>query len=193
MSVILWIYGGIDKGTSNGNIVESEVNLNIAKKLKNYLDQKGYNIVLTRNKDIALDSLSSISGTRQQRDLNARTNIINKSNAKMFISVHVNSCPESPSTSGSIVFYNEKLPESKIIAQNIQKALNGITIPNFKRETTGCAEENFYLLRNSNIPGVLVETAFVTNTKELSLLSNEAFKDKIAQAIASGIENSDLN
>ncbi len=185
-------HGGIDEGTSRGNVIESEITLDISKKLKSYLDEDGYTIDLTRNKDIALDSLSNISGTREMKDLDARTNIINKSQANCFVSIHVNSYPESPSSSGSIVFYNNKLPESKILAQNIQKALNNITVSGFKRQSNNCQTANFYILRSSNIPGVLVETAYVTNTNELKLLTIDSFRDKIARAIASGIENTKL-
>jgi N-acetylmuramoyl-L-alanine amidase len=186
-------HGGIDKGTSKGNVVESEITLDISKKLKDCLEGDGYNIVLTRDKDIALNSLSGKSGSRELRDLDARTNIINKNQAKLFVSIHVNSCPESPSTSGSIVFYNDKLAQSKILAQNIQKALNNISTSGFKRQSNNSQKEkDFYVLKNSNIPGVLVETAFITNSNELKLLATNAFKDKLAKAVALGIENTDF-
>ncbi len=186
-------HGGIDKGTSKGNVVESEIALGISKKLKSYLTSDGYNIILTRDKDIALDSLSSKSGTREQKDLDARANIINKSQAKLFVSIHVNSYPLSSSVSGSIVYYNGKLPQSKILAQNIQKALNNIAVTGFKRQSHNCQEANYYVLVNSNIPGVLVETAYITNPNELKLLTTDAFRDKIAGAISSAVESTKFN
>ncbi len=184
-------HGGIDGGASKGNLKESEVNLDISTRLKNYLEQRGYGIILTRSKDIALDNLSSIPATREERDLNARTNIINKSEADFFISIHTNSYPEDPSVSGPIVFYNDKLPKSRIIAQNIQKELNRLAADT-NMLSNPCKKANFYVLRNSDIPGVLVETAFVTNNRDLALLKTDAFRDKAAKAIAAGIENTEF-
>lgn len=181
-------HGGVDEGTSKGSIVESEVTLSISKKLQAYLDDYGYDAVLTRSKNIALDSLSKRGETRQERDLSARTDIINKSGAKFFVSIHVNSLPESTSTSGSVVFYNDKYPKSKELAENIQKALNAVTASSLKRQAHDSQKADYYILRNSNVPGVLVETAFITNKKERALLMTDSFRDKLAKAILEGIE-----
>lgn len=182
-------HGGIDVGTSKGNVVESEVNLSISKKLKAYLEDYGYEAVLTRSKDVALDSHSGRGDTRQERDLNVRTNIINESGADLFVSIHVNSLPDSPSTSGSIVYYNDKISKSRELARSIQKALNGVTASNYKRKAQNSRKADYYVLRNSDVPGVLVETAFITNKKERELLATDAFRDKLAKAILEGIEN----
>ena len=181
-------HGGIDVGASKGNILESEVNLSVSKKLKAYLEEYGYEVTLTRSKDIALDSLSKVGRTRQERDLNARTNIIGESGAELFVSIHVNSLPESPSTSGSIVYYNDKYPGSRELAQNLQKALNSVTASGLKRQSHDCEKAEYYILRNSTVPGVLVETAFVTNKKERELLATDSFREKLAKAILAGIE-----
>ena len=186
-------HGGIDVGTSKGNVVESEVTLSISKKIKTYLDAEGYDVTLTRSKDTALDSLSVSGETRQEKDLNARTNIINKSGAELFVSIHVNSSTDSPSATGSVVYYNDKYAKSRELAQNIQKALNSVTASNLKRQTHDSQAADYYVLCNSNVPGVLVETAFITNTKELQLLATNDFRNKITNAISTGIENTNFN
>ncbi len=186
-------HGGIDPGASKGNVVESEVNLSIAKKLRDSLVNYGYEAVLTRSKDAALDSQSHNGATRQERDLNARTNIINSSGAEFFVSIHVDSLPESPSTSGSTVYYNRKNLASKELARNIQKALNGITAKGLKRQSHDCERADYYILRNSNVPGVLVETAFITNSRERKLLAADSFRDMLAKAILEGIEKTRYN
>lgn len=185
-------HGGIDAGTSKGSIVESQTNLDMSKLLNNYLNECGCYSSLTRSKDISLDNLCSGKGTRQLRDLSARVNIINKSKASFFISIHVNSAPEVPSNTGSIVYYDNKLPESKILAQNIQKALNSVTINNLKRKSHTPQTGDYYILRNSKIPGVLVETAYITNSEERSLLSTNEYKSKIVKAILSGVRETSL-
>lgn len=180
-------HGGIDIGASKGNAVESNINLSISKLLKTTLTNDAYSVILTRNTDIALSNLSDKGDTLEERDLNARTNIINKSASKLFVSIHVNSYPESPGTSGSIVYYNDKLPKSKVLAEKIQQELNNITVSKWQRQSHDCQEANYYVLRNSNIPGILVETGFITNEKERSLLVTDNYKAKIANAIESGI------
>lgn len=182
-------HGGIDPGTARGNAVEKEITLSISKNLTSFLGQKGYSVSLTRDSDVSLYKLSNISGSTQLRDLNARTNIINKSGIKLFVSIHVNSYPDSPSTSGSIVYYNGKLHQSKILAENIQKVLNGIVSGGKKRMTHSPQKADFYVIRNSNVLGVLVETAFITNTQDRQLLMTNSFRNKVALAIVQGIEN----
>lgn len=185
-------HGGIDKGTSKGKAVESFINLDMAKKLKEYAGDAGFNVVMTRSKDIALDSMSKIPGTRELKDLNARTKIINSSKASLFVSIHVNSCPNSTSPTGSVVFYNDKLPKSKTLARYIQAALNNVYVSSYTRDSHSSQKANFYVLRNSDIPGVLVETGYISNTYERTMLLTDSFKNKIAKAILAGIENSDL-
>ena len=88
--------------------------------------------------------------------MNARANIINESGAVLFVSIHADSLPDSPSTSGSVVYYNDKYPKSGELAKNIQKALNSVTA----RQSHDCQKADYYILRNSNVPGVLIETAY---------------------------------
>jgi N-acetylmuramoyl-L-alanine amidase len=64
------------------------------------LEQQGYKIIMTRDDDISLEKLDASGKSRHQRDLNARVNIINNSNAQLFISVHVNCNLKKPSTDG---------------------------------------------------------------------------------------------
>lgn len=186
-------HGGIDSGASKGNVVESEVTLSISKKLQAYLASDGYDVILTRNKDISLDSLSSNGKTRQERDLNARTTIINNNDVQLFVSIHVDSYPAYPSMTGSIVYYNSKFPKSIELAQNIQRQLNCMKSGSFKRQAHNSEPSNFYVLRNSDVPGVLVETAFISNTKERQLLATDDYRNKIAKAILSGIEMTQFN
>ena len=182
-------HGGTDSGVDKGHIIESEVALDISKKLKTYLEDKSFIVEMTRSTDISLYKLSSIAGTLQRRELDARTNIINESGAKIFVSIHVNSYPEYPNMSGSIVYYNPLMPQSKELSSCIQKQLNGINVVNFKRDTHNTQEADFYLLKSSNIPGVLVETAFMTNQNERKLLSQDDFRSQIAKAVADGTDN----
>ncbi|MDP4092796.1 MAG: N-acetylmuramoyl-L-alanine amidase [Bacillota bacterium] len=182
-------HGGIDSGTSSGSLEEKNITLDISNKLEKYLEDGGYNTILTRTSDTSLYKLSTISGTEEKRDLNSRVNIINGSKAKLFISVHVNSFTKYPDYNGSIVYYNDKVKGSRDLAVCIQKSLNALTINGKPRMAHNSQVGNFYITNNTNIPGVLVETAFISNSTEKNLLKTAAFRTSIAKAIAKGVNN----
>ena len=181
-------HGGIDGGTAKKGILEKDINLDISKKLMNLLVQKGYTVIMTREKDISLEKLGQTGRNRHSRDLNARVNIINKSNAQLFLSIHVNCNDKKPSTDGSIVFYNDKFQQNKKLAYSVQRALNNMIVNEKKRTLHDPVKAKYYILNYSDIPGALIETAFISNAKERQLLLKETFRAEIAEAIAAGIE-----
>lgn len=181
-------HGGIDGGTNKDGLLEKEVNLDIALRLKTIMELKGYTVVMTRNEDISLDSQDHSSTSRQKRDLNARVNIINSSNAQLFISIHVNCMAGKPTTDGSIVFYRDKYQQSKTLAYSIQRSLNNMTVNGKARTIHDPAQGDYYILNNSNVPGVIVETAFISNGDEKKLLATDEFRKQLASSIADGVD-----
>ncbi len=181
-------HGGVDGGATVNDLSEKEVNLSIAKKLKTYLVQKDYKVIMTREEDVSLDGLDNTSQSRHQRDLNARTNIINNSNAHLFVSIHVNCNLKKPSTNGSIVFYSNKLSNNRNFAYSLQKSLNSMEINGQKRTIHDPQEARYYILEHSSIPGALVETAFISNSEERELLTTDDFTQQLALSIGYGIE-----
>lgn len=186
-------HGGYDPGVVFMGVVEKKVTLDISKKLEHSLKQLGYTTAtMTRTTDTDLYNLSKIGNTLEKRDLNARAKIINHINANLFVSIHVNSDFYNKKCTGSIVYYYPNSLKSKIIAESIQKSIDNITINNQKRQQHKPRPANFYILRNTRIPGVLIETAFISNKGERKLIKTEKFKNKIALAIAIGIKNSGM-
>jgi N-acetylmuramoyl-L-alanine amidase len=186
-------HGGYDPGVVLNGIIEKNVSLDISKRLEHHLGQFGYNVIMTRKTDTALYKLSKKGTSFKTRDLKARVNIINNSGTKLFASIHVNSDVYSKKSTGSIVYYYSKSSKSKALADSIQNSLNNITINNQKRQQHKSRPANFYILRKTRAPGVLIETAFISNKGERKLLKNENFKNKIALAIAKGIKNSKMH
>jgi len=178
-------HGGIDGGTNRGALLEKDITLKTAQKLKKLLEREGYAVIMTRNADVSLDGLNRSSRSRHKRDLNARVGIINGSGADLFISIHVNSLADDPSENGSIVFYGSRFPQSEILAQEIQNALNGIAADGCRKQHRAL-KAGFFLLRFSEIPGVIVETGFITNKKDRELLMSDAFLNRLAEAVAAG-------
>lgn len=181
-------HGGIDGGTTRNGVVEKEVNLEIAKKLAAFLEQKGYKVILTREEDISLEKADGTGGSRHQRDLNTRVDVINNSNAQLFLSIHVNCNLNKPSTDGAIVFYGDKFEQNKTLAYCIQRALNGMVVNGKKRTIHDPQQGNYFLLTHAKIPGAIVETAFISNTAERQLLTTDEFREQLARAIAEGVE-----
>ncbi len=186
-------HGGIDPGALKNGVVEKEVNLYIAKLVRDQLVSKNYSVVMTRSTDNLLTNTSSKNYDPSIRDLDNRVKVFSSSNANFFVSIHVNSLPHNPSKSGSIVFYNPNSSKSKTLALSIQKSLNNMVVNGKQRSKNSTQSGNFYILKKANIPGVLVETAFITNSTENKLLKQKEFRSNIASAIVQGIEASGLS
>lgn len=182
-------HGGIDGGANRNGLLEKDVNLSIALKLQGILEAKGYTVIMTRCEDISLESLDPIgTGGRHKRDLNARTELINNSNAQLFVSIHVNSSKNSK-TNGSILYYNSRIRQNEDLAISIQESLNYMNVNGLKRTARQPQTADFFLLTHTKIPGVIIETAFISNPTEMKLLAQDEFQSQLAFAIAEGIEH----
>lgn len=182
-------HGGVDGGTGGGGMLEKDINLDIAKRLKSVLEQKGYTAEMTRETDTSLDKQNSSSKSRHKRDLIARTEIINSRNAAIFLSIHVNSNYNMPSMDGSYVFFCGKSEKSRALAEHVQKALNSISVQGKHRTKNPPLKGRYHVLVKSKIPGVLVETAFISNYRERELLKTPEFRQQLAEAIGEGISS----
>ncbi|HEX2944718.1 MAG TPA: divergent polysaccharide deacetylase family protein [Clostridia bacterium] len=181
-------HGGVDGGANRDGILEKDINLAIAKKLKLRLEQKAYKVIMTREKDISLDDRNESSSSRHQRDLNARLDVINNSNAQMFLSIHVNCNLSKPATDGSIVFFGEKFPQSRQLAYLVQRSFNSMVVDGVKRTVHDPQTSNYFLLKHSRIPGVIAETAFISNAEERRRLTEAPFQEQLAEALSYAIE-----
>lgn len=181
-------HGGIDGGTNKDGVLEKEANLAISKKLKGFLESEGFKVIMTREEDISLDNLNTSSSSRHQRDLIARVNIINSSNAQLFLSIHVNCNFRKPNTDGAIVFYNSKFQQNEKLAYCIQRSLNNMLVNGKRRTVHDPQLGEFSLLKRSKVPGAIVETAFISNVEERQLLAKDEFREQLALAVADGVE-----
>lgn len=169
-------HGGKDPGAlgyENGAIVlnEKDANLDISLKTYEILKNHGVNVYITRNTDVFLE-------------LSERTDIANSKDAALFVSIHNNSIADT-SISGSLVLYKTGDPIGEKLAKNI---LNSIIndVGMIGRNIRDGSE--MYVIRCAKMPSVIVECAFVTNKSDRDNLKNGDFTQKLANAIASGIE-----
>lgn len=174
-------HGGKDPGTSNGSVKESEINLSISKYLELELTKVGATTILTRDGNYDLSTPNA--KWRKKSDFDNRINLINKSKADMYLSIHLNYLGDS-SYSGAQVFYNNE--ENKEIAMVIQDELNKKLGSN--REIKKIPSKT-YMYDKLTIPGVLIECGFLSNYKEKELLTSSDYQQKIAQVIKDALIN----
>ncbi|MDD4371802.1 MAG: N-acetylmuramoyl-L-alanine amidase [Anaerostipes sp.] len=174
-------HGGNDPGKVGfQDILEKDLNLQIAKKLKKKLEKKKYNIKLTRSGDYNL----SPQGKRQ--DLEKRKQLILSSEPSFVISIHQNSYPRGD-IKGAQVFYYAGFEESKQLADCIQTSLKQKVDPSNTRVSK--ANSDYYLLRDNPYPTVIVECGFLSNLDECQKLSSSSYQHKIVMAVYEGILN----
>ncbi len=173
-------HGGMDPGAIYKDIYESNINLEITKKLEQKLGSKGAIVLLTRDDDYDL-SLPN-SSNHKKSDLSKRASIINNSNCDLYLSIHLNS--ESTGLwHGAQVFYDDVNPQNKEIAYFFQEILKKEL--NTDREYKEISDR--YLFRNIKRPGILVELGFLSNSNDRYLLLNNDYQEKIAETLTNAI------
>lgn len=178
-------HGGPDGGAvSKDGLVEKEVTLAISTYLRDYLQQAGAIVVMTReeDKDLAQPGTKGYS-RRKTEDLHARADMIAAKQADALVSIHLNSIASSR-WRGAQTFYHSLHPGSKVLAEMIQGELKA-SMQNTTRSAS--TEDTLFLLRTLNIPSVLVEVGFLSNMEESALLANQQYQQKMAAAIYQGI------
>ncbi|WP_088106075.1 N-acetylmuramoyl-L-alanine amidase CwlD [Halalkalibacter urbisdiaboli] len=178
-------HGGIDGGAvSKSGTLEKDVTLEISKQLRDYLQESGALVLMTReeDRDLAHDDTKKIR-TRKMEDLKRRVEIVNESDADMFVSLHLNAIP-SPKWSGAQTFYNRAIPENQVLAKFVQDEVKR-NLENTNRYAKPI--DNVFLLKSAEIPGVLIEAGFLSNPTEAELLDTEEYQQKVAASIYQGI------
>ncbi|WP_242848933.1 N-acetylmuramoyl-L-alanine amidase [Syntrophomonas palmitatica] len=176
-------HGGVDSGASRGNAVEEEITLAIAKRLTEYLSQAGAMVILLRENesDLAGDEFSGRIRDRKRKDMNTRVQKANEANADLFISIHTNA-EAGTSWSGAQTFYLAGDEKSKRLAASIQEELKRV-LGNTRRKS---AAGNYFVLKKTKMPAVIVEVGFISNPAEAVKLRQPGYQSKIAYAIFMG-------
>jgi N-acetylmuramoyl-L-alanine amidase len=177
-------HGGPDPGAVQGEAIEKDISLSVSLKLRDYLQQQGALVLMTRETDIDLaDKELKGYSRRKVQDLKRRLELINHSEADFFASIHLNAIPSSK-WKGAQTFYSAHYKESKRGAKFIQEELRR-NLENTNREAK--TSDSIYILKNSDIPGVLVEIGFLSNPTERELLRQDAYQEQVAASIYQGI------
>jgi len=178
-------HGGPDGGAvSRSGAIEKDLNLAIVLYLRDYLQQAGALVTLTREGDYDLaDPDTKGYSKRKTEDLLKRADRIRERGADMMLSIHMNSIP-SPKWSGAQTFYYSENAEGKRLADDIQTEIR-VALENTNRVAK--TNDAVYLLKTSPMPTALVEVGFLSHPGEARLLADEAYQKKVAAAIYRGI------
>ncbi len=182
-------HGGEDGGTSGkSGVTEKELNLAIAKKLRQELEKEGIQVVMTRTDDRLLyDPNSDYQGKKKVQDLATRRQIAEQTENALFVSIHMNSYPD-PQYKGLQTWYSENHPHSRILAAQIQQTVqSSLQTDNHRVMKPG--NQVSYLLERLECPAVLVECGFLSNEAECLQLSTEAYQAELARVLCDAIQN----
>lgn len=177
-------HGGPDPGSIGykTKVLESDLNLKISKMLKEKLEDAGINVVLTRNSDMAL--AEGRGKAFKKRDMELRRNIIKETRPNMVISIHQNSFTNH-TLKGAQVFYDKNSEISKTIAECIQASFKS----NLDNANKCTSPGDYYMLKCSAAPSIIVECGFLSNAEEEQLLLSNSYQQKIVNSIFLGIMN----
>lgn len=163
-------HGGIDPGAVRDGIFEKDINLSIALKVKEMLQDKGIKVVMTRSED-------------KKIPLEERVQISNDSNTDLFVSIHQNAVEDNV-TYGTQVWFEKTNKESgklaKIMQESIMKSING-------KDRGIQSNQSLYVTKNTKEPSVLVECGFISSDSERQLLQDYKYQEEIAKGIVNGI------
>ena len=172
-------HGGRDPGTSYGKIEEKDIVLEISKKLRDKLMEKGAIVYMTRESD---DDLSSKWDVKKKRgDLYRRILMYKKYNAELYLSIHINYYSNTKEQ-GAEVLYNPINPENKIFGE--------ILMNNFKTKLGSkriLKKTDLYMYKNTTTPGVLIECGFLSNPNERYLMQKSSYQKKLSEIITDSV------
>lgn len=175
-------HGGRDPGkVGTTGTLEKEINLKIALILKEILEAQDIDVIMTREED---KDLSKTSTNLKVSDMKERVAAIQKSDADLVISIHQNSFT-SPDVYGAQCFYHTNSSEGKQLATILQNQI--ITSTNQTKIRNIKSNDDYYLLKYSPTPTVIVECGFLSNPTEEKLLLTEEYQRNIAWAIHLGV------
>ena len=173
-------HGGEDGGaTSAAGLIEKDVNLDVARMLRDMLSSNGINVIMTREDDRLLyDRNTNYKGRKKKLDLAARLAIADSTPNAIFISIHMNSFTDTR-YSGLQVWYSGNNSDSQVLAELIQQE-NKTQLQADNKRQTKLATSAINLLYNAKCPAVLVECGFLSNAEEARLFETSDHRQRVA-------------
>ncbi len=168
-------HGGTDEGAKVGTFMEKKLTLMTSLLLKKHLEELGYRVMMTRSRDVYLP-------------LPRRVSIANKAKGSLFVSVHFNSSPSSEAQGIEIFYFDSRELWRTKASKRLASCILNRVIDKTHAVSRGIKQGNFHVIRETDMPAVLVEGGFITNRDERGKLRDKAYLDRLAIGIAQGID-----
>lgn len=182
-------HGAPDGGAvSSDGVEEAGLNLEIAEKLRDALEDEGFLVIMTREDENNIADTDKQKSIREMKssDLTNRVNIANNSGADIMISIHMNKF-EGGSSWGWQTFYSKNSDEGKRLATLVQSSIQK-NIDDRVNKRVALSIEGIKIVDKTNIPVIIVECGFLSNVEDLKLLQTEEYQNKIAIGIVDGVK-----
>ncbi len=168
-------HGGGDLGSHTKTLKEKSCTLLMTLMTKKYLNEKGYPVTMTRSRDVFIP-------------LKERAALANKLDSAAFVSIHFNA-HRNHSANGIEVFYypSKKQNRLKLSRQMAQCVLQRL-LSHTGAVSRGVKKGNFCVIRETNMPAILIEGGFITNPTEGKKIATNKYLDTLARAAAEGID-----
>jgi N-acetylmuramoyl-L-alanine amidase len=162
-------HGGSDPGAMSAGLREKDINLAVALRVADLLEQRGIGVLLTRQQD-------------RYPSLEERADLANRRNADLFVSIHTDSNPDRSRQGFTVFVARAASAAATRAADDISQAIAATGA-----DSHGIREADYKVLVNTRCPAVLVEIAHLTNVQDVARLRDSGWQNRIAQAIAAGI------
>lgn len=165
-------HGGRDPGTTSvTGTHEKHINLAVARKVAKLLQRKGLTVIMTRQGDTF-------------PELEERAAIANRRNADLFVSIHADSAPSSSAQGFTVYIAQAASRDARLMARAIARAMATTGL-----ENRGVRENDYRVLVKTHCPAVLIELGYLSNRQDAARLQSDAFQDRLATAISTGISD----
>ena len=182
-------HGGEDGGCSAGEVLEKDLNLEVAKRVSGFCSLLGIDTMMTRSEDtMAYDlykELNDYTGKKKLYDLKNRVRFTKEAGADIYVGIHMNKFPDS-SCKGMQIYYAEKVDSSMSLAEKIRDKNVSAFGKDGERELKK-GKSAIFVLAHAECPAVLVECGFLSNPSDLERLTTDEGKLATAAVVAAGI------
>ena len=180
-------HGGIDGGAkSKTGTIEKDINLQIALKLRDNLEEKGYRVYMTRDEDEGLYQKGNTIKEKKREDLNKRVEMKKQTDCDIFVSIHQNMFPQSKCYGAQVWYASNE--NSYNLATVVQDSIKESVKDNNKRVAKPAAEAYLILRDKYEGASILVECGFLSNPDEESRLKSDEHQNLIVEGISNGID-----
>ncbi len=194
-------HGGTFPGAVYSGVTEAEINLAISLELDRILRAGGHSTRMSRRTDVNVTRSDTPTWSESNGifrfaangtynvydDLQARCDLANIWGADIFVSIHANAASSS-SANGAETYWRNTSTTDRILSERLARYVQREYVRETGLSDRGVKTANFYVLRWSNMPAILIETGFMSNSSDLSKLTSPAFQRKAARGIARGID-----